>query len=62
MTDGEFQDENTVIGRIGQMNGSGRNRAPIHCIAFESTVSERVMQRIAALSGGSYTYVGGTTP
>lgn len=62
MTDGEFQDENTVIGRIGQMNGSGRGRAPIHCIAFESRVSERVMQRIAALSGGSYTFIGGASP
>jgi len=62
MTDGEFQDEGTVIGRIGQMNGTGRSRTPIHCIAFDSRVSERVMQRIAALSGGSYTFVAGTTP
>jgi hypothetical protein len=61
MTDGEFQEETTVIGRIGQMNGSGRTRAPIHCIAFDSQVSERVMQRIAQLSGGSYTYVPGMT-
>lgn len=62
MTDGEFQQEERVIGRIGQLNGTGRSRTPIHTIAFGSQVSERAMQRIAKLSGGSYTFVPGTTP
>jgi hypothetical protein len=59
MTDGEFADENAVIGRVSIMNGAGRKRTPIHCIAFVSRVSEDVMKRIARVSGGTYTYVPG---
>lgn len=63
MTDGEFERPSQVISRIGRMNGIGRRRTPVHSIAFESRVAEEVMRRIAAMSGGTYTYVsGGSTP
>ena len=62
MTDGEFPEENAVIGRVSIMNGTGRRKAPIHCIAFMSNISEDVLQRIARLSGGSYTFVQSAKP
>jgi hypothetical protein len=41
------------------MNGTGRRKTPVHCIAFESRVAENYMRRIAGMTGGSYTFVRG---
>ncbi|MFG0257284.1 MAG: hypothetical protein ACF8GE_05220 [Phycisphaerales bacterium JB043] len=60
MTDGEFERPTRVINRIGAMNGTGRRRTPVHCIAFESQIAEDYMRRIAAMTGGTYTFVRGS--
>jgi hypothetical protein len=53
MTDGEFNDE--VASEIAALNAEFK--VPIHCIAFVSRESEQLMRRIAAQSGGTYTFV-----
>lgn len=53
MTDGEFNEE--VASEIASLNAE--LKIPIHCIAFVSRDSERVMRKIASDSGGTYTFV-----
>ncbi|HZW10656.1 MAG TPA: hypothetical protein VFF69_12200 [Phycisphaerales bacterium] len=53
MTDGEFNEE--VASEIAALNSEFK--VPIHCIAFVSRDSEPLMRRIAAQSGGTYTFV-----
>jgi hypothetical protein len=55
MTDGEFLEE--YAAQIARMNAEWR--IPIHCITFVSREGEKVMRKIAADSGGTYTHVSG---
>lgn len=59
MTDGEFDEG--VVGRVAAMQALGR-RVPVHCIAVENRAAEPLMRRIAADSGGSFTFVPGGAP
>ena len=58
MTDGEFDPLHAE--EIASMNKD--HKIPIHCIAYMSSASEPVMQKIARDSGGTYTYVPGGKP
>lgn len=53
MTDGEFNEQ--VANDIASLNAE--YKVPVHCIAFVSRSSEELMRRIAAHSGGTYTFV-----
>lgn len=55
MTDGEF--ERAYVREIARLNE--QYHIPIHCITFVSNKGERLMQRIAEDSGGTYTHVPG---
>lgn len=59
MTDGVFTDdvERALPGVIEAFQRDGDGRVPIYCITFVDRGSEKLMRRIATLSGGSYTHV-----
>jgi len=54
MTDGLFDAE--IVNEIATMNRAGK-KVPVHCIAFGDRSSEALMKKIAADSGGTYTFV-----
>ncbi len=56
MTDGQFDPEVALL--VLRLNAE--QRIPVHCIGFASKESEDLMKRIAADSGGTYTYFTGT--
>jgi hypothetical protein len=58
MTDGEF--ERNYVREIARLNE--QYHVPIHCITFVSRKGERLMERIAEDSGGTYTHVPGVSP
>lgn len=55
MTDGEFADPQGVVAEVNALNG--QLKVPVHCICFVTAASEPVMRKIAAASGGSYTFI-----
>ena len=55
MTDGEFNEEYVAL--IARLNAEWR--IPIHCITFVSREGEKIMRKIAADSGGTYTHFAG---
>lgn len=55
MTDGLFP--SSVAAFVAQLNESGGQRTPVHCISFVSRESERLLRSIAAQSGGTYTHI-----
>jgi len=55
MTDGEFAEE--VVEAVALLNRN--TKIPVHCICFVSRESEEQMKKIAAQSGGSFTFVRG---
>ena len=55
MTDGEFNEEYAAL--IARLNAEWR--IPIHCITLVSREGEKVMRKIAADSGGTYTHFAG---
>jgi hypothetical protein len=59
MTDGLF--DSAVVNTIARLQSAGR-RVPVHCIAFGDRSAEALMRRIAAESGGSFTFVEGPNP
>jgi hypothetical protein len=58
MTDGEFD----AAVALDLLRLNAESKVPIHCIAFVSKEAEALMRRIAADSGGTYTYVPGRGP
>lgn len=59
MTDGVFTAdvEGQLPGLIERYQRDGDGRVPFYCITFVDRGSEKLMRRIANLSGGSYTHV-----
>jgi hypothetical protein len=59
MTDGVFtpEVEKALPGLIESYQRDGDGRVPFYCITFVDRGSEKLMRRIANLSGGSYTHV-----
>ncbi len=55
MTDGEFNEE--YAGLIARLNAEWR--IPIHCVTLVSREGEKIMKKIAADSGGTYTHFSG---
>ncbi len=55
MTDGEFNEEYAM--QIARLNSEWR--IPIHCVTLVSREGEKVMKKIAADSGGTYTHFAG---
>ena len=57
MTDGLFPA--SVAAVVAQLNETGGQRTPVHCISFVSRESERLLESIAEQSGGTYTHIPG---
>ena len=57
MTDGEFADNDEVIGTIARLNATESKPTPIHCITFIGDGAADVMQKIARRSRGTYRHV-----
>lgn len=55
MTDGLFP--SSIAAYVAQLNESGGERTPVHCISFVSRESERLLRSIAEQSGGTYTHI-----
>ena len=55
MTDGEFP--RSVAAVVAQLNESGGQRTPVHCISFIERTSEQLLRSIAEQSGGTYTHI-----
>jgi hypothetical protein len=55
MTDGEFNEEYAI--QIARLNAEWR--IPIHCVTLVSREGEKIMRKIAADSGGTYTHFSG---
>lgn len=61
MTDGKIggEEEGRLVRRINMMNRTSGVRTRVHCITFMNKDSEKFMRRIARMTGGTYTHVGG---
>jgi predicted metal-dependent peptidase len=61
MTDGNIagDEQGKLVRRINLMNRSSGVRTRVHCITFMNKDSEKFMRRIARMTGGTYTHVGG---
>lgn len=57
MTDGEFANNDEVIGTIARLNSTESKPTPIHCITFIGDGAADVMQKIARRSRGTYRHV-----
>lgn len=61
MTDGEFNQpiNEQLVALIDRSNRGGGKRTQLHCITFVERDSEKLMRRLARLTGGTYTHVEG---
>lgn len=59
MTDGVFasRDKEDIVRVLGRLNRADGRRVPIHCITLIEDGSAEVMERIARMSGGTYTHI-----
>ncbi len=56
MTDGQLNNAPLIIERLARVN-TGRDRIPIHCLAFGNDADVITLQQIAKDSGGTFTKV-----
>lgn len=61
MTDGVFEAGRAeqLVALIDRVNRKGGKRTQLHCITFIERESEKLMRRLARLSGGTYTHIEG---